>query len=250
MVSALAEAKQIQEVLGEYGDDSFIIIETGSSAAKANAERPGSGKMKHISVKYRYLQEAVQNQEVKIHKIGTKNNVADGLTKGVNQDILGRMLAALNIELENGTFDINMITAVSEDGDQVGEDIYSNMVKVATALGCVVATSMCCRRRPQASTRAPSISSAIPATSAAASTTVTVGTQTETHMFWDEAQLRVRYMQKTTAQLENDIRARGLSLPGVKQTKRSLENTLLLDDLSRVVGGSAHSAVVSGSGLK
>ena len=33
----------------------------------------------HISVKCRYLQDAVTNQEVWLRKVGTKNNVADGL---------------------------------------------------------------------------------------------------------------------------------------------------------------------------
>ena len=66
MVSALAEAKQIQEILGECGLQTHIVLETDSSAAKACAERPGSGRMKHINVKYRYLQEAVANQEVKV----------------------------------------------------------------------------------------------------------------------------------------------------------------------------------------
>ena len=40
MVSALAEAKQIQEILSEYHEDTHIILDTDSSAAKANAERP------------------------------------------------------------------------------------------------------------------------------------------------------------------------------------------------------------------
>ena len=53
MLSALAEAKQVQEILGEYHEDTHIILETDSSAAKANAERPGCGRMEHISVKYR-----------------------------------------------------------------------------------------------------------------------------------------------------------------------------------------------------
>ena len=51
MVSALAEAKQIQEILSEYHEDTHIILETDSSAAKTNAECFGCGKMKHISVK-------------------------------------------------------------------------------------------------------------------------------------------------------------------------------------------------------
>ena len=69
-VSALAEAKQIQEILNEYHEDTHIILETDSSAAKANAERPGCGKMKHISVKYRNLQDAITNQEVWLRKSG------------------------------------------------------------------------------------------------------------------------------------------------------------------------------------
>ena len=62
-VSALAEAKQVPEILGEYLEDTHIILGTDSSAAKPNAERPGCGRMKHISVKYRYLQGAFTNQQ-------------------------------------------------------------------------------------------------------------------------------------------------------------------------------------------
>ena len=55
--------------------------------------------MKHISVKYKYLQDAITNQEVWLRKVGTKNNVADGLTKTVNQHVLRNMLTTLKIEL-------------------------------------------------------------------------------------------------------------------------------------------------------
>ena len=51
MVSALAEAKQIQEILSEYHEDTHIILETDSSAAKANAERPGCARTKHMMCK-------------------------------------------------------------------------------------------------------------------------------------------------------------------------------------------------------
>ena len=99
MVSALAEAKQFQEILSEYHEDTHIILETDSSAAKANAERPGCGTMKHISVKYKYLQDATTNQEVWPRSAGTKHNVADGLTKTVNQHVVRNTLTTLKIEL-------------------------------------------------------------------------------------------------------------------------------------------------------
>ena len=85
MVSALAEAKQVQEILSGYHEDTHINLETDSSAAKTNAERLGCGRMKHISIKYRYLQVASSNHEVWVRKVGTEHNVADGLTNTVNQ---------------------------------------------------------------------------------------------------------------------------------------------------------------------
>ena len=68
MVSALAEAKQMQEILSEYHEDTHIILETDSSAAKANTERLGCGRMKHISVKYTYLLDTITNQAVWLPK--------------------------------------------------------------------------------------------------------------------------------------------------------------------------------------
>ena len=80
-VSALAEAKQVHEILGEYHADTHITLETDSSAAKANAERPACGRMKHITIKYRYLHADFTNQEVWLRKVGTKNNTKSGSHK-------------------------------------------------------------------------------------------------------------------------------------------------------------------------
>ena len=112
MASALAKVKQVQEILGEYHEDTHIIRGTDSSAAKANAERPGCGRMKQISVQYMYLQDATTNQEVRLRKVGLKENVVDGLTKTVNQQVLRNMLTTLKIELLEPTHEqvsINLI---------------------------------------------------------------------------------------------------------------------------------------------
>ena len=92
MAPALAEAKQVQGILGEYHEDTHIIFDKDSSAAMANAERPGPGRMEHISVKYGYLQDAITNQQVWMRKVDTKHNVADALTKTVNQHVPRNML--------------------------------------------------------------------------------------------------------------------------------------------------------------
>ena len=83
MVSALVEAKQVQEMFGKNHEDTHIILETDSSAAKANAERRGCGRMKHISVLYRYLQDAMTKREVWLRRVSTKTMLQMGLTKTV-----------------------------------------------------------------------------------------------------------------------------------------------------------------------
>ena len=93
MVSALAEAKRVQAILGEYLEDIHIILGTDSSAAKANEERPGCGRMKHISIKYRNLQDVITNR-----RVGTKHNVTHRLPKTVNEQVRRNMLTTLKIE--------------------------------------------------------------------------------------------------------------------------------------------------------
>ena len=117
MVSALAEPTQVQEIFGEYHEDTHFTLGTDSSAVKANVERLGCDRMQHSSIiKHRYLQDASTNQEVWLRKVGTKNNVADGLTKSVSQQVLQNMLTALKIERTEPRHEnvpIDMITARS-----------------------------------------------------------------------------------------------------------------------------------------
>ena len=40
MASALVEAKQVQEILGEYHEDTHIILEADTSAAAAKSRKP------------------------------------------------------------------------------------------------------------------------------------------------------------------------------------------------------------------
>ena len=49
MVSALADATQVQCTLNEYHEETHILFETKSSASKAYAERPGRGRIKSTS---------------------------------------------------------------------------------------------------------------------------------------------------------------------------------------------------------
>ena len=71
--------------------------------------------MKHISVKYMYLQDAITNQEVWLRRVGTKN-MPDGLTQTLSQQVPKNMLITLISKLTEPPHEyvsINMITAQS-----------------------------------------------------------------------------------------------------------------------------------------
>ena len=72
--------------------------------------------MKHISIKYRCLQDAITNQDVRLRKVGKKHNVADGLTMPVNQQVPSDMLTTLK-----STCPLNMIVVKSIQKELMGE---------------------------------------------------------------------------------------------------------------------------------
>ena len=96
---ALREVIPIMEVMKELKQKHFIkswntptlhckVFEDNSGAlemAKNHKYRP---RTKHLNVKYHHFCNYVKQGEISIHKIDTAEQLADYLTKPVNQDIL------------------------------------------------------------------------------------------------------------------------------------------------------------------
>ena len=80
-------------------DDQIIInLHTDSSAAKSLVSRSGPGrKTRHIQATCLYLQDLIQDGQVKIFKVRTEENVADIFTKYLSGEIMERLSAMLNV---------------------------------------------------------------------------------------------------------------------------------------------------------
>ena len=81
IVTGTAEALAVQALAEEMGWNMSVRVHTDSSAAKAVASRRGLGKLRHIELKYLWVQELVQDRRIMIKKIDGLNNPADCLTK-------------------------------------------------------------------------------------------------------------------------------------------------------------------------
>ena len=81
IVTGVAEAPAVQALAEEMGWKMSVRVHTDSSAAKAVASRRGLGKLRHIELKYLWVQELVREQRIAIKKINGLDNPANCLTK-------------------------------------------------------------------------------------------------------------------------------------------------------------------------
>jgi hypothetical protein len=76
----------LRSVLGDFGIDVAIKINTDASAAKGMANRKGLGKVRHIAVNQLWIQDRVSRGDLIIAKVNGKENLADILTKHSNSE--------------------------------------------------------------------------------------------------------------------------------------------------------------------
>ena len=95
LVRAAAEGLGMQSVMKDLGWDAAVVVWIDSSAAKSIASRVGLGKVRHMEVKFLWLQEAVKAKRVEVRKIAGNRNPSDVLTKPKslreNEELLKRV---------------------------------------------------------------------------------------------------------------------------------------------------------------
>jgi len=81
LVRAASEALGMQSIMRDLGWDCKIRLLVDSSAAKSIASRTGLGKLRHLGIKFLWLQECVRRGKVVLSKVRGDINPADVLTK-------------------------------------------------------------------------------------------------------------------------------------------------------------------------
>ena len=76
-----------------------VTLHTDSTSARAMALRFGTGKkVKHVQLRYLFMQELHTEGYFKLKKVATARNCSDTLTKYVDRDTLHRHLRTLGLE--------------------------------------------------------------------------------------------------------------------------------------------------------
>ena len=99
MVEAATRAMGVKSLAEELGVTCEIVLYTDSSGAKSFASRRGTGKVRHIEVKWLWLQKAVKQGKVTLAKIWGKENPADLFTKYLAADEIKGHLGRLSVSV-------------------------------------------------------------------------------------------------------------------------------------------------------
>ena len=95
LLGALATMKDL-------GSEFDGVLVFDASAAKSMLSRRGHGKAKHIDRCYLWLQQRVQDGDLKLEKTGTKVNCADLGTKHLDSARVVDLVNMMNLEYADG----------------------------------------------------------------------------------------------------------------------------------------------------
>jgi hypothetical protein len=89
-------------ILKELGEEIEVKIYSDSTAGISANSRLGLGKMKHIEVRYLFVQGLLRRNRMSLHKVGTDDNVSDIATKPVDQQSLERHCQTMGLSGGSG----------------------------------------------------------------------------------------------------------------------------------------------------
>ncbi len=85
----------MQSVAADLGYELSLRVWVDSTAARAVASRTGLGKVRHLEVRYLWVQEALKGGRLQIKKVPGVDNPANVATKGLGEADATRLLGSV-----------------------------------------------------------------------------------------------------------------------------------------------------------
>ena len=95
LVKGAAEGLGMQALMKDLGWKAKVRVSVDASAAKSVASRVGIGKIRHLDVKFLWIQDAVRAGKITIRKVRGVENPADILTKPKSVDEVEDLLKSI-----------------------------------------------------------------------------------------------------------------------------------------------------------
>ena len=89
-------------LLSDFGFTVSVTVRTDASAAIGIVRRAGLGKLRHLNVRYLWVQDQVKNERLWLEKVAGADNPADIATKHLSADIMRKHLESLGVRVGGG----------------------------------------------------------------------------------------------------------------------------------------------------
>lgn len=97
MCAAAARGIETLSLLADCGTTATVDVGSDSTAARGIASRIGVGKLKHVQIRFLWIQQEVRERRITIYKENTDTNTADLNTKHLSGDRITRLLGMLPV---------------------------------------------------------------------------------------------------------------------------------------------------------
>ena len=140
--TGVVETRFIESMLFECGVHVRIRVKTDSSASKGFCEKPGLGKcMKHIELRYLFLQQLVTEKKLHVDKVGTRDQKADPMTKYLAWELLYRLMVSIGVLIKVGPKQherrVNVITEGGQYTSKLGTVMCMTCLRCGSAQQCM-----------------------------------------------------------------------------------------------------------------
>ena len=102
LTKGAAEGLGMMSLLSDFGVTVNVTIHTDASAAIGIVRRAGLGKLRHLNVRYLWVQDQVKRELLGIEKVAGAENPADMATKHFNADLMMKHLKRMGFKTGGG----------------------------------------------------------------------------------------------------------------------------------------------------
>ena len=88
--------------LADFGMCADVAVRTDSSSGLAVCSRRGLGRLQHVQTRYLWVQQRVQEGDLRWKKGPGDTNVSDALTKLLDAKIMRKLLTSTGYEFKEG----------------------------------------------------------------------------------------------------------------------------------------------------
>ncbi len=100
LVEGASRSLGVQALMEDMGMVAKVVLKSDSSAGKAISLRKGTGKLRHVQVKYLWIQQETYEKRIEIQKVKGTENPADVCTKYLKGEDMYKVLKKFGVRIK------------------------------------------------------------------------------------------------------------------------------------------------------